>query len=78
MPEDFITVLCLQVCSVALSECGTYLDSCGRDGFLSVLSMATMEQVVFLQTPKKVETCDLFTDNTDCFMQLLSFPIVVL
>ena len=55
MPEDLITVLCLQVCSVALSEGGTYLASCCREGSLSVLSMATMEQVVLLQTPKKVE-----------------------
>lgn len=49
------TVAWLQVCDVAISVGGTYLASCGREGALSVLSMATMEQIVLLQAPKKVE-----------------------
>lgn len=49
------TVAWLQVCDVAISGGGTYLASCGREGALSVLSMATMEQIVLLQSPKKVE-----------------------
>lgn len=49
------TVAWLQVCDMAISEGSTYLASCGREGALSVLSMATMEQIVLLQAPKKVE-----------------------
>ena len=45
----------LQVCGVAFSQGGTHFASCSQEGSLAVFSMETMEQIVLLQAPKKVE-----------------------
>lgn len=45
----------LQVCGVAFSQGGTHFASCSQEGSLAVFSMETMEQMVLLQAPKKVE-----------------------
>ena len=45
----------LQVCGVAFSQGGTHFASCSQEGSLAVVSMETMEQLVLLQAPKKVD-----------------------
>ena len=45
----------LQVCGVAFSQGGNHFASCSQEGSLAVFFMETMEQMVLLQAPKKVE-----------------------
>ena len=40
---------------MVFSQGGTHFASCSQEGSLAVFSMETMEQIVLLQAPKKVE-----------------------
>ena len=40
---------------MAFSQGGTHFASCSQEGSLAVFSMETMEQMVLLQAPKKVD-----------------------
>ena len=66
----------LQVCGVAFSQGGTHFASCSREGSLAVFSMETMEQIVLLQAPKKVDVSRVeLSVSLYCFVRLSTFKL---
>ena len=55
---------------MAFSQGGTHFASCGQEGSLAVFSMETMEQIVLLQAPKKVDVWNCLSVSLYCFVRL--------